>query len=274
MANMTIREIIKLSPEQKKLYYRVSGLENKHIDIVKIDDTPFTDFSAFSFLNEKSFIKSPQRSSDGSIGNLDSYAWFLTPHLKIDFSLLSIDSYRDIMKLIQSKNEFTVTCYDPVEDKDVTHKMYFTTEQMPKLWTIAKALNGGTSWVELLGVQDYTIELVGTNTDVKTSKITYNLNIPANTTWRGDTSVSVDVASNMTTAFGVSVGNGVYDNNGDEEKVNATNIQFMDEKGNIYIFGYWCANSSGTGFRYVDGDEYRIANDTTVYAIWKVSAPR
>jgi hypothetical protein len=43
-----------------------------------------------------------------------------------------------------------------------TNEMYFTTEEMPKLWTIVSALNG-ENCVELLGVQDYTVEMVGTN---------------------------------------------------------------------------------------------------------------
>jgi hypothetical protein len=169
------------SPEYRKSFYRVSGVEGdtpKHIDKVTIDNCTFTDYSAFTFLMEKSYVKSPVRSSDGSIENLDSYATFLTPHLKIDFSLMSINSYRTLMKLLRSRNEFTVTCYDIVNDIDVTHKMYFATEQMPKLWSIAKAINGD-EWVELLGVQEYTVELIGTNTAFDTVTIIYHFNPPS-----------------------------------------------------------------------------------------------
>lgn len=265
MAHRTIREIVMLSPEDKKELYRVSGLSNKTIDVVKIDNETFTDFSAFSFLMEKSFVKSPTRASDGSIGNLDSYAWFLTPHLKIDFGLLSIESYRTIMKLIQSKNEFTVTCYDPVQDKNVTHNMYFATEQMPKLWSIAKALVNGRgqyeSWVELLGVQDYTVELIGTNTNVKEVTISYNLNIPSGVTWDGEKIKSVMVATNFTHNVGMTFKK-------DDEYIDPTELTF----GNKYKFKYWSNNSDGSGFKYADGNEYLFKSNTFLYAIWEAGA--
>ena len=158
----TIREILQMSPKDRQNLYRVDGT-NKQIHKVTIDGIEFSDYSAFSFLWEKTYVKSPIRSSDGTIENLDSYATFLTPHLKIDFGLLSIDNYRALMKLIYSKNEFRVTCYDIVNDTQTTNYMYFTTEEMPKLWTIVEALNGDENAVMLLGVQDYTVEMVGTN---------------------------------------------------------------------------------------------------------------
>ena len=265
MAHRTIREIVMLSPEDKKELYRASGLPNKTIEAVKIDNETFTDFSAFSFLMEKSFVKSPTRASDGSIGNLDSYAWFLTPHLKIDFGLLSIESYRTIMRLIQSKNEFTVTCYDPVQDKNVTHNMYFATEQMPKLWSIAKALVSGSGkreeWVELLGVQDYTIELIGTNTDVEPIAVIYDLNVPLNATWGGEINYIAETTSHITHLVGAA-----FNNNG--ERSDATDITF----GNLYKFKYWCDKADGTGFKYVNGNEYLFKTDTTLFAIWEAGA--
>lgn len=163
----TIAEILRLSVEQRKQAYKATG-----IDKVIIDGNEFTDYGAFSFLREKSYVKSPERSGDGSITNLNSYATFVTPHLKIDFSLMSIDSYRRIMELLYSKNEFVVTCYDVVKNETTTNKMYFATEEMPKLWAIARALNG-EEWVELLGVQDYTVEMIGTNADLDTVDILY-----------------------------------------------------------------------------------------------------
>lgn len=173
----TLRDILQMSPEERKSTYRVDS-SDKHIDKVTINGNVFTDYSAFSFLWEKSYVKSPVRSGDGTIGNLNSYSTFLTPHLKIDFGLMSIDSYRKIMQLIYSSNEFLVTCYDVVNNKDTTNKMYFSTEEMPKLWTIVDALNGDENAIMLLGVQDYTVEMVGTNVKVDTIAINYYLNAP------------------------------------------------------------------------------------------------
>lgn len=266
MANnvITIREILKKSPEERKQLYQASGLENKNIDKVKIDENTFTDYSAFSFLMEKTFVKSPTRSSDGSIPDLDTYAWFLTPHLKIDFSLMSIDSYRTIMKLLRSKNEFSVTCYDVVEDKDVTHNMYFATEQMPKLWTIAKALNGGDPWVELLGVSDYTVELIGTNIGVQENYITYFVNAPQGTNWQGDNTVSKSHPANLTVTIGATVFDGTYDEQGEQQKSSVKNLTFND----AYKFLYWCEKSDGTGAKYIDGNEYLFPRNIALYAIW------
>ena len=164
---MRIIDILKLDSTQRKNKYKAVG-----IDFVKINEYTFTDYKAFSFLLEKSYIKSPERSSDGSISNLNSYPFFVTPHLKIDFSLLSINSYRDLMGLIYTQNEFTVECYNIVSNRVETHKMYFATEEMPKLWTIARAVNG-EQWVELLGVEDYTIEMIGTNASLDKIDILY-----------------------------------------------------------------------------------------------------
>lgn len=166
--NLTIGEILQYSLEERK----GSRFNAVGIDKVIIDGNEFTDYGVFSFLREKSYIKSPERSGDGSITNLNSYATFVTPHLKIDFSLMSIDSYRRIMELLYSKNEFVVTCYDVVRNETTTNKMYFSTEEMPKLWAIARALNG-EEWVELLGVQDYTVEMIGTNADLDMVDILY-----------------------------------------------------------------------------------------------------
>lgn len=163
----TIKEILQMSVENRKTVYKADG-----IGTVIIDGNRFTDYKAFSFVWEKSYVKSPTRSGDGTIGNLNSYSTFVTPHLKIDFSLLSIDSYRRLMNLIYSKNEFTVTCYDIVNNRRTANKMYFATEEMPKLWAIARELNG-EQWVEVLGVQDYTVEMIGTNADLDTVDILY-----------------------------------------------------------------------------------------------------
>ena len=163
----TIKEILQMSVEQRKSVYKAND-----IGVVKIDGNPFTDYKAFSFLWEKTYLKSPERSGNGSINNLNSYSTFVTPHIKIDFSLMSIDSYRKMMNMIYSKNEFTVECYDVVYNRTTVNKMYFATEEMPKLLTIARELDGD-NWVELIGVKDYTVELIGTNSGLSKRSITY-----------------------------------------------------------------------------------------------------
>lgn len=164
----SIMQIMKLSPEERRKEYSA-----KMTDItVRNSKTTIKlkDYKAYSFFWEKTYIKSPMRANDGSIHNLNDYTTFITGHFKINFSLISIDDYREIMKLIYSnENEFTVTCYDIVYDKQVTIKMYFSPQEMPKLWTISNKIQGSTEgwdeWIELVGVEGYTVEMIGTNTD-------------------------------------------------------------------------------------------------------------
>lgn len=169
-----IREILGLPlTDERRARYNANSI-NKRISEVIIDGNVITGYKAFSFVREKTYVKSPERSTDGTIGNLDGYATFTTAHFKIDFSLLSIDSYRTIMNLIYQKNEFVVQCYDVVRDERVTERMYFTTEEMPKLATITRAIQGQfDNAIELIGVMDYSVEMVGTNVPVDSIKINY-----------------------------------------------------------------------------------------------------
>lgn len=259
----TIKEILEKSMAERISTYRAVGIER-----VIIDGNTFTDYGAFSFIYEKSYVTSPERASDGTIGNLNSYAWFVTPHLKIDFGLMSIDSYRQLMQLIYSKNEFLVTCYDVVYDKIESHKMYFTTEEMPKLWTIVEALNGDENAIMLLGVHDYTVEMVGTNSEVEILTLEYNLNVPNDVAWAQDTKVEKEFAKNTSVGMGNNafITTGKDDNDEDiKEKISA--LTFGDK----YEFKYWCKTADGNGFKYIDGDEYFLRENTEVYAIWQKS---
>ena len=274
----SIREILSLTPEQRRNTYGVKGTfidsngktVARNIDKVTIDGNVFTDYGAFSFLREKSYVKSPVRSSSGAIDNLNSYATFITPHLKIDFGLMSIDSYRILMNLIYSKNEFTVTCYDVVNNKDTTNKMYFSTEEMPKLWTIVDALNGDENAIMLLGVQDYTVEMIGTNNEVETATITYKLNVPSNVDWFDDTEVSVEQPINLSLTVGDNAIIEVPDSTDSTKKVptRISTITFGDR----YKFKHWAEKSDGTGFKYIDTDNYLFRTNTILYAIWGKSA--
>lgn len=257
----SIREILEMSKADRIAEYKAVD-----IDKVIIDGNVFTDYSAFSFLWEKSYVKSPVRSGSGTIGNLNSYSTFLTPHLKIDFSLMSIDSYRILMNLIYSKNEFTVTCYDVVNNKDTTNKMYFSTEEMPKLWTIVDALNGDENAIMLLGVQDYTVEMIGTNNEVETATITYNLNVPSDIIWTDETQVSIEIPINLAEVVGDNAIIEITDTQDSTKKVSTrmSSITFGDK----YKFKHWCENPNDTGFKYIDTDAYMFRTDTTLYAIW------
>ncbi len=243
----TLKDILTnplMSVEERQQIYGVSGTYGevgRHIDKVTINGNVFTDYKAFSFLREKAYVKEPMRSGAGVIGNLNSYATFLTPRLKIDFSMLSIEGYRALMTLIYGKNEFEVTCYDIVANKDVTYKMYFHPTEMPKLWTIVRALNG-EQFIELLGVEDFSVELVGTNADIDLIGIMYYYD---ETEERYDASGDVYIG---------------------DEVIIGEDVEFVDDPPLGKKFSHW-VDANGTIFD--NGIEWRMNGNLTLYAIWQ-----
>ena len=236
--NLTIQEILQMGVEERK-NSRFNATQNGNIEVVKIDGNEFTDYGAFSFLWEKSYVKSPERSGDGTIGNLNSHATFVTPHLKIDFSMMSIDSYRRLMELVYSKNEFLVECYDIVHNKVTQNKMYFATEEMPKLWTIARALNG-EQWIELLGVQEYTVEMIGTNASIDTVEVLYydeNGNLIAEATQEVRKGTEVII-----------------------------NYNFVAPSGKRFD-GVWSTKINGQGTRYANGSVVSMIDNLSLYPV-------
>ena len=144
------------------------------ISHIVIDGNKFGGYKTFSSFWEKTYVKQPERSASGVIDNLNSYATFVTFHLKVDFAMMSIDDYRRLYNLMISKNEFIVTAYNVLDNSTHTCKMYFAPDQMPKLYAVARKLQGTEDkFIEVLGVQDYTIELIGTNADMDLVSIIY-----------------------------------------------------------------------------------------------------
>ena len=263
--NMSLEQFLSLGIDTQERKAYNANSENKKIAEVIIDGNSIKGYRAFSFIMEKSYFESPTRSSDGSMPDIKDLPTFLTPHLTIDFSLLFIDDYRTLMKLIRSKNEHTVTCYDVVEDKQVTHRMYFATEQMPKLATIARAIQGSTeNSVELFGVQDYTVEMIGTNNLVETIVISYFVNPPKSGLWSGESYVTETRYKNEQVVIGKNAI--VKDTKNVEYKISS--LTFNDK----YVFQGWNTNSDGTGFTYEDGSVYQMANTRNLYAKWAEGA--
>lgn len=176
----TMYDILKNSLVERRERYGTTAISH-----IIIDGNKFGGYKTFSSFWEKTYVKQPERSASGVIDNLNSYATFVTFHLKVDFAMMSIDDYRRLYNLMLDRNEFTVTSYN-VLDNSTPHtcKMYFAPDQMPKLYAVARKLQGqGDKYIEVLGVQDYTIELIGTNASMDKVEIRYydeNNNLIAN----------------------------------------------------------------------------------------------
>ena len=249
----TISDIMALDPQDRfKQFHEVD------IDRVIIDGNEIRDYKAYRFIWEKTYVKSPERSSNGSMGNLNSYATFIVGHLYLDFSLMSIEEYRLIMRLHYSKNEFVVECRDVINGKPIKLKMYFATEQVAKLFTIANCLYGGDeNNVMLLGVEDYTVEMIGTNNDLDLVSIVYYPNYES-------------VETNDAPQSSFEAEEDIYMG---EDIVVGKNSTYQDNPPTGYKFSHWVDE---TGETYPDGSHLTI-NDAIVgenkalklYAVWQ-----
>ena len=241
-----MEDVYKKSLSERYADYDVYGSE-REIHKVVIDGNVFSGYKTFTFIWEKSYTKEPERSSNGTIGNLNSYPTFITPHLKINFAMISIDDYRRFYRLMLQKNEFTVTCYDIVNDKRITKKMYFAPDQFPTLYTVARKLTSGEKFIELTGVKDYTVELIGTNNELDLVSVTYLPNYPEGQTPPSASEGENDVYIGAEVIIGKS---STYPKN---PPIGYKFKNWVDSNGEIYTNGY----------------AYTINEELVLYAEWE-----
>ena len=155
----TVEEQANRLPSELREAYKKS-----QIDRIRIFDgkktIEVTGYAEYSYLDEKSYKTQPVRSQNGAIEEIEEYATFFTPRLIVKYNMMGIDDYRSFMKMIKGRNAFAVQCYDPVEDKIVTNEMYVATPSMPIIYQ---------QYLAALGIQEYAIEMIGTNTRSKIS---------------------------------------------------------------------------------------------------------
>ena len=232
------------------------------IDKVIIDGDTFTNYGDFQFVWEKSYVKEPKRSGGGVVGNLNSHATFITPHLIINFSIMSIDDYRAIMRKDFERNEFVVECYDPIYNVRIKKNMYFGTSEMAKLYTLNKVRFNGEDWeefIELVGVREYTVEMIGTNADLDLVSVIYHLNPPADTGYADQTIGEPDVYSGEDIVIGGDASSFTNETFGGKYKFTKWNISSVNptepkEHGN-----------------YLNGYAYTINADLILYAQWEAT---
>lgn len=234
-----------------------SNYEATQLDRIEIDGNTFQGYFEYSFLAEKSYVTQPTRADDGSIADINEYATFLTPRLVIKYNMMGIEDYRNLMLLLQSKNEFTVTFYDIVLNKRVTHKMYFATPQMPIIYQ---------QYLKVMGIQEYTIELIGTNNDNQTNTVTYNYNLPYSTMSARDGYPTQEFTTNVSDEIGK---NAIISDGYNDYRLSSQEVEEM--LGGYYRFKNWNTKPDGSGFAYMDGETYYIRHDVTLYAQWEIS---
>lgn len=220
------------------------GHEKRNLHWFEIDGDKISGYYTYTFFYQKTYAKEPERSQGGVIDNLNSYATFNTPTLKIKFNALSIDQYRKIMQHLLAKNEFVVTCYDPIYDRYLTAKMYFAPSDYPELFSLD---------FQLLAVLNYEVELIGTNADFDTTSVVYHL---VNAADPNAPQVSDKTYTNNDVPVGMEF---IAGDGADSVKTLAG-----------YTFDKW-ATADGTV--YLDGNPYYLVNNSGIvlYAQWKPS---
>lgn len=261
----TIKELYNL--DANVLY---SEYGRAQFDYVIIDGIRYTNYGQYAFIWEKTYVESPNRSNDGSMPTLNSAATFVIPHFSINFSIISIDDWRSLMRNHLEKNEHVVEFYDAVYNERITRKMYIATEEMPKFHTLNRRrfIEGEKAFEDfcvVAGVDDYTLEMIGTNNGVDYLSVTYHYNPPA------DTGLSDKTAGEES----------IY--SGDEFIVGSAAKEWYDETfGGKYRFDKWVSykkasdgtyetNENGNyivNYEYPRDSAVTIYSDITLYAVW------
>lgn len=235
---LSVTQLALLTQEEKLEY------ETTRMDYITIDGNDFTGYLKYSFFYSITYVKEPQRSVGGQIENLNSYARFLTPRLKISFAYMEIDTYRRLMDLIYAKAEHDILCYDPKTNTRVHHNFYFQPFDFPDLFQ--KSL-------KVLGIINYEIELTGTNTDLNVVNIVYHLNPSSSTGIVDSTFGSPDMSIGSDILIG-------------------KDCTFQNETfNNSWIFQSWNTAPDGTGVKYIDGEAYTVKNNMILYAQWRTN---
>lgn len=261
---MTLVEFLKYP-----LATRLASTGTKNLTSFTLDTETYSGYKGYSFFWELTLVSEPERSSSGVI-DLSSNAYFITPHLRIDFSVISYQDFQRLRQQQLSKLYFNLTCFDTDFGETITEEVYFHPDTLPNFVTMARKLNG-EKWTEIIGASNYTIELVGTNRTAKQATITYFLNEPhGSNIGMQHTSVEKKFPKNST----VGVGNNALIQTGTEEATGnpiytkISDITFEDK----FRFLYWNTRQDGVGFKYIDGDEYFLRGDIKLYAVWEPSA--
>jgi hypothetical protein len=116
-----------------------------------------------------------------------------------------------------------------------------------------------------MGIQEFSLELIGTNNGVNYFDVTYDYNIPSGYANKfSQTNAEQEFYKNASGIIGETA----------KYNVDGTYYSLKSEKtaellDNKYTFQGWNTKKDGSGFTYIDGDAYFINNAQTLYAQWK-----
>lgn len=133
------------------------NVSNKKLKI-NGNEFPLDLVSDYKVFNTKTYVSSPVRSNDGSIGNINDYDVFFVPRIIISFNFISYDKYLYLNDIINSSNEYSITYFDISSNITNTDNFYLTPEESEKLLYV----DG-----DIKGISNLTLSFVGTLTNTR-----------------------------------------------------------------------------------------------------------
>lgn len=198
---------------------------------ITINGYIFKGFSDFTCINSKTYVVEPERSSDGSIPDINGYAVFYVPRVKISFKYMTIEDYKRFLVAIEP-NEFVVSYFDYTKGETVYHKMYCEPQELEKLHTYR---------LEVLGILNKEISLIGTLNSVETYALTYmsnggNGSVTGQSFVQGQVLKISDGSELSRSGYSLSKWNTKADGTGVDILLNSYKVA---EDGNLTLYAVW-----------------------------------
>lgn len=209
--------------------------------IIQGIEIPTNVMSGYSYYDAKTYFTEPQRTAGGEIVDLNSYATFFVPRIRFNFNAMPIGAYRILGKLAKQFNEVIVTAYDLLEDKYVTHKMYFGTQDFPEIFHVG---------LETARLVYREFELIGTNAPLESISLIYNNN------------TTPELQTGKSAQYGFEIIVGDYD--GDIDPMSFSRVGYKLKE--------WNTEPDGSGLTYQIGEVIKLTTTTIIYAVWQADS--
>lgn len=175
------------------------------------------------------------RSKKFTLENIDDVEIGQVPQCTIVFKYITIEDFIVLQNILKERH-ISVKYFDIDKGEFVTHDMAITGNDRKKIYSYGK---------KIMGMQDFTIKLVGTNLDVEyTDKtIVYKANGGS--------------GSDITNSYSMA----------DQVRLLTANDSGFTKSG--YHIAEWNTKADGTGYTYGLNQSITLWDDLTLYAIWE-----
>lgn len=175
------------------------------------------------------------RSRKFTLENIDDVEIGQVPQLTIVFKLLKIEEFIILQELLRQRH-IQVKYFDIDYGEWVVHDMAITGNDRKKIYSYGR---------RIIGMQDFTVKMVGTNLDEEY--------VDKTITYKANGGTGSDVEETYAVADQVTL-------------LNENDSQFVKSG---YSIAYWNTKADGTGKTYLLDQSITLWKDLTLYAIWE-----